>query len=177
MNKLILAPVLFLFAFASSAVFGADQAASNAKKYASVYVSKVILQTEMDRSNAEEVKYYADLEAESTATVKRYFTERGYTVAEAADVSDSKQLTINTKAMFNAGNQAVRWVGGLFGAGKASAIVTVEAIESPSGKPVSSKKTEDTMRMGRLGGSAQKFLLSTIESACDDVINDIEEGS
>jgi len=173
MNKLLSFAVATVFALVSSSAWCAEQASG--KKYQSIYVSKVIVEADMDKSSPDEVKYYADLETEATSSISKWFKDEGYVIAESPDSTNDQQITIQTKAIFNAGNQALRWVGGLFGAGKATALVIMEVKESASGKVVSAKQSESSMRMGGLGGSAPRFLLGVVDSAWNLVMSDLNE--
>ena len=161
-----------VFALLGSSTWAAD--ADSPMKYSVVHVTKVEIAADMDRDNPDEVKYYRDLEEEATAQLKSWFSGEGYRVAENADPADPKQATITTKAVFNAGNQAVRWVAGIFGAGKASAKVTMEATESSSGKKLFSKEAEDTMRVGGFGGNASRFFLGVIDAAWNEAIHGLK---
>lgn len=173
MSKLIHFCFAASLVIASFASWGADQASS--KKYPSIYVSKVVVEADMDRNSPDEVKYYADLETEATAKVVKWFKDEGYAIAEAADPENDGQLTINTKAKFNAGNRALRWIGGIGGAGRATADVTMDAVTSKSGQIVSSKNAQDSLRMGGFGGSAPGMLMGAIDSAWNYVIADLND--
>lgn len=127
----------------------------------------------MDRNSPDEVKYYADLETEATAKVTKWFKDEGFAIAETSDPENEGQLTINTKAKFNAGNRALRWIGGIGGAGRATADVTMEAVASKSGKLITSKNAQDSLRMGGFGGSAPGMLMGAIDSAWNYVIADL----
>lgn len=174
MKKLFAALLAVSLVCAAAAAWSGEPEAT--RKYASVHVSKFVIDADMDRDSPEEVKYYADLETEATNNIVKWFRDQGYAIAPSADASDSKQLTIRTSAKFNPGNQAVRWVGGLFGAGKATAAVTMEAVESASGSVVSTQTAENSMRMGGLGGNAGKFLIGVVDSAWNQVVEEIGAG-
>lgn len=173
MSKFIRTCIAASLAIASFASFGADQTSS--KKYPAIYVSKVIVEADMDRNSPDEVKYYADLETEATASVAKWFKGEGYAISDTPDPENDGQLTINTKAKFNAGNRALRWIGGIGGAGKATADVTMDAVASKSGKVISSKNAQDSLRMGGFGGSAPGMLMGAIDSAWNYVISDLNE--
>ena len=166
--------IVCLIALTISVSFAIADDQSSGKKYKSVYVSTVVVEADMDRTKPDEVKYYADLETEATAMITKFFKDEGYAIADAPDASNDRQITINTKAIFNAGNRALRWVGGIIGAGKASADVTMEAIDS-LGKVVTSKSAQNTMRMGGFGGSAPGLLMGVIDSAWNSVIGELSE--
>lgn len=151
----------------------ASDAAKPEKKYQAVYIAKVAVVADMDQNSPDEVKYYADIETEATSMLKKFFKDEGYLVVESPEPATDKLLLINTKAIFNAGNRALRWIGGIGGAGKASADVTMEARE-PGGMLVSSRNAKDTLRMGGLGGSAPGMLMGTIDSAWNEVIADLD---
>lgn len=173
MSKLIRSCIAASLVLTSLASWAADQASS--KKYSSLYVSKVVVEADMDRNSPDEVKYYADLEIEATAKIAKWFKDEGYAVVEAADPENDAQLIINTKAKFNAGNRALRWIGGIGGAGRATADVTMDAVASKSGKLVVSKNAQDSLRMGGFGGSAPGMLMGAIDSAWNYVIADLNE--
>lgn len=173
MSKLIRTCIATSLVIASFASWAADQAPI--KKYPSIYVSKVVVEADMDRNSPDEVKYYSDLEAEATTKVAKWFKDEGYAIAEKPDPENDELLIINTKAQFNAGNRALRWIGGIGGAGKATADVTMEAVASKSGKLISSKNAKDSLRMGGFGGSAPGMLMGAIDSAWNYVIADLNE--
>lgn len=143
------------------------------KKYQAVYVSKVSIEADMDRNSPDEVKYYADLENEATTKITKWFKDEGFTISDAPDVENEHLLIINTKAKFNAGNRALRWVGGIGGAGKATADVTMDAVDPKSGNLISSKSATDSLRMGGFGGSAPGMLMGAIDSAWNYVLSDL----
>ena len=173
MSKLIRSCIAASLVIASFASWGVEQASP--KKYPSIYVSKVVVEADMDRNSPDEVKYYADLETEATAKVAKWFKDEGYAIAETPDSENEGQLTINTKAKFNAGNRALRWIGGIGGAGRATADVTMEAVATKSGRLITSKNTQDSLRMGGFGGSAPGMLMGAIDSAWNYVIADLNE--
>ena len=162
---------LVMFFTACSA--SADDAAIQKCRYQTVFVSNVELVADMDRNSPEEVKYYSDLQAEATVMITKFFKGEGFAIAESPDPANERLLIINTKAVFNAGNRALRWVGGIGGAGKASADVTMEAIEPRSGHLFSKKNAQDTLRMGGFGGSAPGLLMGVIDTAWNYLITDI----
>lgn len=131
----------------------------------------------MDKNSPDEVKYYTDIETDATSKVTKWFKDEGYEIAETPDSENDGQLIINTKAKFNAGNRALRWIGGIGGAGRATADVTMEAVASKSGTVVSSKNAQDSLRMGGFGGSAPGMLMGAIDSAWNYVIADLNEQS
>jgi hypothetical protein len=145
------------------------------RRYQSVFVSKVVIEADMDRNSPDEVKYYTDLEAETTALLTKLFQGEGFAIADMPEPANDRLLVVNTKAIFNAGNRALRWVGGIAGAGKASADVTIDAVEPVSGKVITSKNAQDTMRMGGFGGSASGLLNGVIDTAWNYLITDIYE--
>lgn len=173
MSKLIRSCIAASLVFATFASSAADQALP--KNYSSIYVSKVVVEADMDRNSPDEVKYYDDLETEATGKVAKWFKDEGYAIAETADPENDGQLTINTKAKFNAGNRALRWIGGIGGAGRATADVTMDAVASKSGKLVVSKNAQDSLRMGGFGGSASGMLMGAVDSAWNDVIADLKQ--
>lgn len=150
----------------------ADGSPASGKRQ-TLYISRVVIEADMDKSSAEEVKYYTDLELEATIKVRDWFKNSGLKIVDSEQQLDDNGLMIKTTAVFNAGNRAVRWVGGLFGAGKATAKVTMEAIERGTEKVVSSKSAEDTMRMGGFGGSASKFLIGVVDTAWNELLPEI----
>lgn len=152
----------------------ASDATDAERKYQAVYVSKVTIEADMDKNSPDEVKYYADLETEATTKLAKWFKDEGYAIAETPDAENERLLIINTKALFNAGNRALRWVGGIGGAGKATADVTMDVVESKSGKVITSKNAKDSLRMGGFGGSAPGMLMGAIDSAWNYVISDIQ---
>lgn len=143
------------------------------KKFQALYISKVTIEADLDRNSPDEVKYYADLETEATSKITKWFKDEGYVIADMPDPENEGQLIINTKAKFNAGNRALRWIGGIGGAGKATADVTIEAVASKSGKVITSKSAQDSLRMGGFGGSAPGMLMGAIDSAWNYVIADL----
>ena len=173
MRKIIRTCVAASLVIASFASWAADQGAPN--KYSSIYVSKVVVEADMDRNSSDEVKYYADIETDATSKISKWFKDEGYVIADTPDPESEGQLIINTKVKFNAGNRALRWIGGIGGAGKATADVTMEAITSKSGKLVTSKNAHDSLRMGGFGGSAPGMLMGTIDSAWNYVVADLNE--
>lgn len=146
-----------------------------ANKYQAVYVSKVAVEADMDRTSPEEVKYYADIETEATTKITQWFKDEGFTIADTPDAATDGLAIINTKVLFNAGNRALRWVGSFMGAGKATADVTMEAIDSKYGTKVTSQNAKDSLRIGNLGGSASSMLMGTIGTAWNYVVADINE--
>lgn len=165
--------LMLALATASLSCWSADGDAS--RRYQSVYVVKVAVEADMDKNTSEEVQYYVDLERDATTMVQKFFKDEGYALADTPDPANEKQLTIKTKALFNAGNRALRWVGGLFGAGKASANVTMEAVESASGRIISTGQGENSMRMGGFGGSAPGLLMGVIDTAWNGVIANLNQ--
>lgn len=167
-------PFISVFLALAMSISWADESVVS-KKYQSVYISKVVVEAEMDRDSAEEVKYYADLETEATSKLSKWFKDEGYVIAEIPDPENDRQLIIKTKAQFNAGNRALRWIGGIGGAGKATADVTMDAVAAKSGEVVLSKNAKDSLRMGGFGGSAPGMLMGAVDSAWNYVIADLNE--
>jgi len=173
MKNLLKAVCAVLMTLSVATVFAAESDSN--KRYQAVYVSKVAVEADMDRNSPDEVEYYADLETEATTKVAKWFKDEGYAIAETPESDNDRLLIINTKVLFNAGNRALRWVGGIGGAGKATADVTMDAIESKSGKVIASKNAKDSLRMGGFGGSAPGMLMGAIDSAWNYVITDLNE--
>lgn len=171
MNKTMKVGIAFLASLSMACAWSGEPDSS--KRYQSVYISKVAIEADMDRNSPDEVKYYEDLETEATGNLAKWFKGEGYAIADKPDSDSEQLLIINTKAIFNAGNRALRWIGGIGGAGKASADVTIDAVESKSGKLIVSKNAKGSLRMGGFGGSAPGMLMGAIDTAWNDVIADI----
>lgn len=171
---LVFRTVLGLFLSLFFLTSWASDATDADKKLQVVYVSKVIIEADMDRDSPDEVKYYADLETEATGNIVKWFKGEGYVIAETPNANNERLLIVKTKALFNAGNKALRWIGGIGGAGKASVDVTMEVIEPQSEKLVLSKNVKDTLRMGGFGGSAPSMLMGAIDSAWNLILVDLK---
>lgn len=168
-----LLPVLFFLTFSSMVAANEDtQNKGPEAAYQEILVSKVQIEAEKDLSNADELKWYDDLEDEATAYIVKTFKGEGFSVS-AAENTSQKAAIITTNAKFNPGNQAVRWVGGIFGAGKATADVTMNAFDSETKAIIATKSYSTTMRMGGLGGSSRSFFIGAIDGAWNALYEDV----
>lgn len=169
-----LLPVVFFLTFSS--LVAANEDAQNKgpeAAYQEILVSKVQIEADKDLSNADELKWYDDLENEATAYIVKTFKGEGFSASAASEITGQKAAIITTNAKFNPGNQAVRWVGGLFGAGKATADVTMSAVDSETKAVIATKNYSTTMRMGGLGGSSRSFFIGAVDGAWNELYGDV----
>lgn len=164
------------FFLAFSSIVAANEDVENKEQeatYLEIQVSKVQIEAEKDLSNADELKWYDNLENEATAYIVKTFKGEGFSVSAASENTSQKTAIITTNAKFNPGNQAVRWVGGIFGAGKATADVTMNAVDSETKAIIATKSYSTTMRMGGLGGSSRSFFIGAIDGAWNALYEDV----
>ena len=166
-------PLAFLVLLPCMAVADEErQTTIGEQSYRGLVINKVQIEADKDKTNPDELKWYEDLENESTAYIIKTFKGEGFAVVQTAD-SDGKVAVINTQAKFNPGNQAVRWVGGLFGAGKATADVTMTATDSVTNSVIATKSYATSMRMGGFGGSSRSFFIGAIDGVWNAIYEDI----
>ena len=125
-------------------------------------------------SNESTIKQNEQLKNKLNIKIIENFKDGDFVVAEKQSDKNNNAITINTDVEFNPGNRALRWAAGIFGAGKATVYVKIEAIDSYSGKSILTKTILDSMSWGGGGGNAQSFVENAVDDASKDLIEELK---
>jgi hypothetical protein len=171
-------------------LFANSNAQQTAIKYTTAYITAVKAEfvdiAEPDQKMLDDKQAY---EARIPNLVRRGLYKRGIQLVDAKDVpppiengpanqkSQQRTLALNINVKYNPGNQALRWLAGPFGAGKATVHLIMKATDPATGNLVHDVDTVDTKRMGGLGGNFFEFADDVISDSIAEMIDEIVEVS
>lgn len=143
------------------------------RKYSQSYVSGIavsLLDSAPDEKRLEDKK---TLEMKLPVVVSQTLTAEGLK-ANASDPGAKDGLVrVNVTVKYDPGNRALRWVGGMFGAGKGALFVQVDAVDAVTGQTVASEQISDTKRGGIGGGDFYEFVTDSVEEAIEEVVEKV----
>lgn len=122
-------------------------------KYTQAYVSTVsvtLLDKDPDNNRVQDKQTF---EQKLPGVIQAALKESGLEVLSEQPGQREGVVVVQAKVSYDPGNQALRWVGGIVGAGKASADFSLEAIDARTGQVVATKQESDTKRGGAFGGN------------------------
>jgi hypothetical protein len=143
-------------------------------KYQTLHIAEVEMITpDLEPSLPDQVEYYSDMQKKSRTLLVDQFRAEGFSIEDVPPAENSALLIIKTKVVFVPGVQALRWAAGMFGAGKATADITVEAVDSATGQVVATTQNSSVMRVAGLGGSAEAFLMGALDTVWNSILVEI----
>lgn len=151
----------------------ASAATVHTPKYSQAYVSGIevsLLDSAPDDKRLEDKK---TLEMKLPTVVSQKLTSEGLKANAADPGAKDGMVRLNVTVKYDPGNRALRWVGGLFGAGKGSLFVQVDALDAVTGKTVASEQISDTKRGGFGGGDFYEFITDSVEDAIEEVVEKV----
>ena len=153
-----------------SAASSAPQAPS---KYTQAYVSTVsvtLLDSAPDGKRLEDKQVF---EKKLPGVIQAALKDNGLQVLSEHPGQREGAVVVQAKLSYDPGNQALRWVGGIVGAGKAKVDITLEATDASSGKVIASKQESDTKRGGMFGGNFYEDAAETLGDTTEELAEDL----
>ena len=143
-------------------------------RYSMAYVAGIsvsLLDSAPDDKRLEDKK---TLEMKLPVAVRESLTDEGLTVASADPGQQPGALLLKIAVDYDPGNRALRWMGGMFGAGKGEVHVKVEATDAHSGAVVAKEESSNTKRMGGAGGDFYEFAIDEVDEALEKLIEKLD---
>lgn len=137
------------------------------RKYTQAFVTEMavkLLDSEPDEKRLTDKKA---LEAKLPQVVKERLVEEGLAVADSDPGKQAGVVKLKISMSYDPGNRALRWVGGMFGAGKGTVQLKVEATDALTGEVVATEELGDSNRVGGFGGDFYRFASNTLEDALE----------
>ena len=142
-------------------------------KYTQAYVSTVsvtLVDAAPDSKRLEDKQVF---EKTLPGVIQTALKENGLQVLSEHPGQREGAVVIQAKLSYDPGNRALRWVGGLVGAGKATVDITLEATDASSGKVVASKQESDSKRGGAFGGNFYEDAAETLGDTTEELAEDL----
>ena len=175
-QSLIKSSVLFLFALALLGCGSSPSKQSNAplpviqkNKYTHAYVSTVSVTLMDDEPDEKRVADKQTMEQKLPAVIKEKLKEEGFQLLAENPGKREGLILVNAKVKYDPGNRALRWVAGIFGAGKGTVETSIEAIDPNSGRVVAKEEKTESKRGGGGGGDFYGMVESTVEDFTEDL--------
>jgi hypothetical protein len=176
-QSVIKSTVPFVFALALLGCGSSSVKQSNAplpvthNKYTHAYVANVSVTLMDDAPDDQRITEKQNLEQKLPAVIKQKLKEEGLQLLAENPGKREGFILINAKVKYDPGNRALRWVAGIFGAGKGTVEASIEAIDSNSGRVVATEAKNESKRMGGAGGNFYGLVESTVEDITEDLTN------
>lgn len=151
----------------------ATPAREHVPKYTQAYVSGIavsLLDSAPDDKRLEDKK---TLEMKLSAVVSQKLNDEGLKASTTDPGAQNGLVRVNVTVRYDLGNRALRWVGGIFGAGKGTLFVQVDAVDAVSGQTVATEQISDTKRGGMGGGDFYEFVSDSVEDAIEQVVEKV----
>ncbi|WP_066258819.1 DUF4410 domain-containing protein [Hydrogenophaga flava] len=140
------------------------------RKYTQAFVTEIVvklLDSEPDEKRLEDKK---TLEMKLPQTTRKKLQDEGLTVADADPGPLAGAVRLKIAMDYDPGNRALRWVGGMFGAGKGTVSVKVEAVDAVTGEAVATEDYSDSKGMGGFGGDFYGFATDAVDEALEELV-------
>lgn len=138
-------------------------------KYTKAYladVSVTLIDTEPDEKRLQDKQA---LEQKLPAVIKEKLKSEGFQLLSENPGKREGFILVNAKVKYDPGNRALRWVAGIFGAGKGTIEAYIEAVDSSSGRVVATGAKTESKRMGGAGGDFYGMVQDTAEDITEDM--------
>ncbi|MGM9424766.1 DUF4410 domain-containing protein [Hydrogenophaga sp. MI9] len=139
------------------------------RKYTQAFVTEIavkLLDSEPDGKRLEDKK---TMEMKLPLSVRKKLQDEGLTVADADPGKQAGGVRLKIAMDYDPGNRALRWVGGMFGAGKGTVSVRVDAVDAETGQAVATEEYSDSKRMGGAGGDFYGFAADAVDEALENL--------
>lgn len=160
----------FMTVAPSFSAMAADAKAEEApRKYTQAYVTDIVvklLDSEPDEKRIEDKK---TMEMKLPQSTRKKLQDEGLTVADTDPGPVAGAVRLKIAMDYDPGNRALRWVGGMFGAGKGTVSVKVEAVDAVTGGSVATEEYSDSKRMGGAGGDFYGFAIDAVDEALENL--------
>lgn len=160
----------FMTAGPSFSAMAADAKKEEApRKYTQAFVTEIavkLLDSEPDSKRLEDKK---TMEMKLPLSVRKKLQDEGLTVADADPGKQAGGVRLKIAMDYDPGNRALRWVGGMFGAGKGTVSVRVDAVDAETGQAVATEEYSDSKRMGGAGGDFYGFAADAVDEALENL--------
>jgi hypothetical protein len=170
---LMFLPVLLISCGSNPNKQSATQINEPQKKYTRVYVSGVSVTLIDENPDDNRLRDKKTFEDKIPFLVKEKLKDEGFTVLPENIGRRESVININVKVKYDPGNRALRWVAGMFGAGKGTIDAYVEAIDPTTGAFVASKMENNSKRMGGAGGNFYDMAESTVEDVTEALAKEL----
>lgn len=149
------------------------QTTPHQKRYTLAYISSVSVTLIDDDPDDRRLRDKKVFEERIPSLVKETFQDEGLTVLSENPGGKEGLVAINVRVKYDPGNRALRWVAGIFGAGKGTVEAYIEGIDPVTGNMVASTTETNTKRMGGAGGNFYDMAEETVEDAAEDLIENL----
>lgn len=160
----------FMTAAPSFSAMAADAKAEQApRKYTQAFVTDIVvklLDSEPDEKRIEDKK---TMEMKLPQSIRKKLQDEGLAVADTDPGAVAGAVRLKIAMDYDPGNRALRWVGGMFGAGKGTVSVKIEAVDAVTGGPVATEEYSDSKRMGGAGGDFYAFAVDAVDEALENL--------
>lgn len=170
---LLLLPVLLISCGSNPNKQSTSQLNTPHNKYEVAYISGVSVTIIDDDPDDRRLRDKKSFEDKIPSLVKEKFQDEGFAVISKKAGKREGLVNINVKIKYDPGNRALRWVAGIFGAGKGTIDAYIEAIDPTTGAIVASKTVNDSKRMGGAGGNFYDMAESTVEDIAEAIVEDL----
>lgn len=160
----------FMTAGPSFSAMAADAKKEEApRKYTQAFVTDIAVKLLDSAPDDKRIEDKKSLEMKLPLSVRKKLQDEGLTVAESDPGKQAGGVRLKIAMDYDPGNRALRWVGGMFGAGKGTVYVKVEAVDAVSGEPVATEEYSDSKRMGGGGGDFYGFAVDAVDEALENL--------
>jgi hypothetical protein len=169
-----LLPVLLAACASGSGSESKVQAKAIDKLYTVAYIGN-LSSTLVDDDKPDEARI-ADkktLDEKLPSLVKEAFEDQGFAMPAGGPEKKAGVVLVNLNVRYNPGNRALRWVGGMFGAGKGTVEAKIEAVDAFTGVVIAAKSDSDNKRMGAFGGNFYGTVENLVESLAEDLSEEL----
>jgi hypothetical protein len=169
-----LLPVLMVACASNPDADAHDQAKAVDKMYTVAYIGSIATAIVGDaKPDESRVASKKELDEKLPSLVKEAFEDQGFVMPAGSPEKKAAVVWVNVNVQFDPGNRALRWVAGVFGAGKGKIEGRIEAVDAMTGAVISTKSDSDTVGMGALGGNVYGEVEDMVEGLAEDLAEEL----
>lgn len=160
----------FLTVGTSFSAMAADAKKEEApRKYTQAFVTEIVVRLLDSAPDDKRLEDKKTMEMKLPLSVRKKLQDEGLTVAESDPGQQAGGVRLKIAMDYDPGNRALRWVGGMFGAGKGTVSVKVDALDAMTGQSVATEEYSDSKRMGGAGGDFYGFAADAVDEALENL--------
>jgi hypothetical protein len=166
----VLLPVLMVACASSPKVATDKSEVIQPRAYTVAYLGNLSVKILNDQNpDATRLASKKELEDKLPSLVKETFEDNEFAMPAGKPEQKAGVVLLNLNIQYDPGNRALRWVGGVFGAGKGTVEGRIEAVDAMTGAVVASHSDTDSIRMGAFGGNFYGNVEDLVENLAEDL--------
>ncbi len=156
----------------------AEEAATTAAqgaRYRQALVGEIEVSLLDPQPDEKRVEDRQTLSARLPTVVREALSKQGLQLVDTVPANAEGVALIRISVKYDPGNRALRWVGGMFGAGKGTVEVHADALDARTGQVVASEDKSESKSMGAAGGDFYEMAAEAVADATEELVERLGE--